>query len=290
MQTRLYLQEYLSELLKEQNSEKLSALTEKLKDLLVSSIVNHTVSELSPSFSIDERKLEAYENFLGLADNKEYQRVYYYALMKMTAEIFQEAGTRLAAQEQYHAIYRYKYMIPVLEQLSQNRMMGHKQLAEHLNISSQSLSNFFRRTKELDFWQKKRCSSSSFYVITAQGKDAYRYYQLNVSVKTNPGNAEQLLISAYSLLNQELQKQAPHSENILHLLNQKHGKGQSLFHSLELKVQINNVINNFKYLEYHEKIRVEERYTDNLIGNDEFDVATDIIRNGEIALEEGFYD
>ena len=50
------------------------------------------------------------------------------------------------------------------------------------------------------------------------------------------------------------------------------------------------MINNFKYLEYHEKIRVEERYTDNLIGNDEFDVATDIIRNGEIALEEGFYD
>ena len=51
-------------------------------------------------------------------------------------------------------LFRSKYLIPVLELLSQNRMMTQHRIAEQLNISSQNLSNFFRRTKDFGFWKK----------------------------------------------------------------------------------------------------------------------------------------
>ena len=147
-------------------------------------------------------------------------------------------------------LFRSKYLIPVLELLSQNRMMTQHRIAEQLNISSQNLSNFFRRTKDFGFWKKNTVAKNSFYIITAQGKKAYRFYQQN-NVTTQ--NIEQILTTAYSLLKTEMEKNAPDAEHIIHALNTKYGKGRALFHSPELKRQIHHILNT-KWIDYDTEI------------------------------------
>lgn len=214
--------------------------TEQLKDILVQGILNQTISELFPSFQLEEQKLEAMEHLLEIFDKEEHQKIYYYTAIKTIAMIVQEAGTELKKQERYGTFFRYKYLVPVLDLLSQNRMMNQHRIAEHLNISSQSLSNFFRRTNDFGLWKKKMVDKNSFYIITAQGKEAYRYYK---QAELTTTNIEQILTTAFSLLKHELKSSAPNPEHIIHTLNTKYGKKRSVFRSMELKSQIRQILN-----------------------------------------------
>lgn len=240
MNEHLILEKCMDELTSLQyNVELLGEQTEQLKDILVQSIRNQTISDLFPSFSINEQKMEALDHLLGIFQKEEHQKIYYYAIIKTIVIIFQEAGTELKKQEQYGTFFRYKHLVPVLELLSQNRMMSQHRIAEQLNISSQSLSNFFRRTKDFGLWKKKTVDKNSFYLITAQGKEVYRYYQLSESTT---GNIEQILTTAFSLLKSELESSAPNPEHIIHALNAKYGKRCSLFRAVELKRQICQIL------------------------------------------------
>ncbi|MCI8669520.1 MAG: hypothetical protein HFI34_08390 [Lachnospiraceae bacterium] len=246
MKNRMFIKDYFNELMRNTvEDERLNEMVERAKDILVSAIENHTVCECVVELEVDERRVEALENYLHLLENREYQRVYYYTVVKTISEIMTELAKREKEYQEYSSVKSYKYLYPVLQLLARNNLMEQKVIAESLNISSQSLSNFFRRTNHLNYWSRKKVGKQSLYIITAQGRKAYRFYKKQDLYTEESGQLERILITAFSETAKVIKKgNFNGSDYVLHTLNTRYSKGTDLFNSQMLKHSLDSVFLN----------------------------------------------
>ncbi len=284
MKDGMFIKDYFSELMSNTvEEEKLCEMVEKAKDILISAIENHTVCDSAFSLTVDERRVEALENYLHLFENKDYQKVYYYAVIKTISEVMKELADNEKQYQEYRNIHSYKYLYSVLELLSQNNIMEQKRIAEALNISSQSLSNFFRRTNQFHYWSKKKTGKHSLYIITAQGKKAYRFCKMQSFDTENVKQLEEILVTAFGETAKAIKKRNFNgSSYVLHALNTKYSKGMDLFHSPMLKQSLDSVFYNARendraYLQanWAEFSKIEEDIDDVtsvLLTNDYYDI------------------
>ena len=280
MNNGMFIKDYFAELMRNtMEDDTLNEMVERAKDILVSAIENQNICECLGELSVDEHRVEALENYLHLFESRDHQRVYYYTVVKTISEIMKELAKNEKEYQEYSSIKGYKYLYPVLELLSQNNIMEQNRIAAALNISSQSLSNFFRRTNHFNYWSRKKVGKQSLYIITAQGKKAYRFCKKHYLCIENSHQLEGILATAFTETAKVIKKgNIDGSDYVLHSLNSRYSRGTDLFNSQVLKQSLDSVFYNAR--EYGRN-NLQARWEELVQQEQYMDDVTSVLRTSE---------
>jgi len=242
------------------STDRMAESADNLMDLFTDSVMNNTVQLLKNELIIEEGKMEALINLLGINDDIEKQKIYYFAVLKTIIDLNSELAEKLSNNlNDFHA---YKYVYPILGMLQNNMTMTHGNIAYRLGLSSQALTGFITRTKKFNLWKIEERGKSNYYSLTINGKEAYKRYVKNDLIKSDEASIEKIMICLIDSISTEITKRTPDINQIINNLNETCGHGTSICSSSMFKYKLNNLFvnnnicfyNKFNYYRDHNKL------------------------------------
>lgn len=212
----------------------------RIMNYFIDAIKNNLVAESWESFRNIAAKMEAMSNILGIAEDQEKQKVYYYSALRTTIELNEMLYEQFKLTE-CNEYAGYKHIYEILRCLSQNNMMTQGRLADALGISKYALGNALRRAGEFELWTKKKAGNYTFYVITAKGKEVYKNYKIR-TISESQTDLNKMMLSLIDCLSNEIDKDSPSADHVIAKMNEDSGEGISLWDSEEVKGKLKRLL------------------------------------------------
>lgn len=291
MNNEIFNKRYIQDI-KSGSVSNMSDTADNLIRILTDAIINNTIEKTWKVLKSETKKFEALTNYLEIYNSTEKQKVYYFAVMKTVIEINGLLNEKTTEQNYYKKYTNYKYIYPILQQLSITNTLSHGRLAECIGISKNSLSNFFRRTNEFGLWKAEQHGKKHYYTITAKGKRVYKEYALQ-EIAENNSKYVKVMTDFLDLISSELENRVPKSENVIKSMNEIYGEGMSIFSSDVLKLKLRTLFIKreigIRKRKEREVFRTSEEWNSELVFYNEVYEEDEMIKAyGEDTLELGF--
>lgn len=236
MKGEVLIKQYIGNILSEKVAQ-VSHNANELMSLLAESIVNNSVNEISVYFKEERTKFEALMNYLKINADIEKQKVYYFSAIKTMIELIDLVDKQSSEKQEYKEYMKYKYIYPTLEILSKNNTLSQGKISQELGISKNTLSNFFRKTKEFKLWSVEVVGQKHYYTISAKGKKAYKNYRMNC-ISKNQENQKEFLLFFTDALIKELNSTQPNVDKVIKEISSKYSEGISILSSANMKIKL----------------------------------------------------
>jgi len=217
-------------------------------------------------------KIEAWGNLLDIDTEDSGCRIFAYAIFwmahKMSKELDQRHVSESSANEKYEeisaGIRNTKYLNVLLELLNEHGDLPQNAIAAHLSISSNALSNFLRRNEKYELWDHKKYGKYNYYYLTDQGKKFLSSCQER-KIEKDSNNVKQLLLYFLECFADEMEKDFPDVESIVHKVNKKLGGGKAVFGDEADKLAIRKAMRKIKRIARWREIESSRRLFDERI-------------------------
>lgn len=225
-------------------------------DIFVDAISNHVSSSLWDSFKNEGMRMEALANYLGIFEDQEKMRVYYFAAIKTIIDLDCRISAKWNEQSLVEEYKKYKYLYPILKLLNDYPMLTQGKIAQELGISKNALANTIKRTEHFQLWTVSRRGRNQFYMITEKGKRAFTEYH-KMEIKTSDGQFSNVLLTFLKALDIELCADKPDTEKIIWAIDRKYGQGSNIMDSCHGKQQLQEFL--YKHNHIQRRRQQEQR-------------------------------
>lgn len=195
----------------------------------------------------NKQQLEAWGNILNIDENPDNYKIFAYAVYwmveRLTEELYQ-AHEKIKRVDEIDThikqLRKSAYFYPILQILTEKGEVSQGEIARHLDISSQSLSNFLRRNEKYKLWKHEKYGKYNYYYLTSTGKQYYKACY-DKKIMTKPSNLHSVVISLLEAILQELNENDPNVDMVFHHANEKLGTAQAILGNELEKVMIRKI-------------------------------------------------
>lgn len=187
MNKGLLKSEVLVKMVFEENIETKEEYSELLLNYLSDSILTNMTEEFDENISSLKYKLEAMSEALDIYNDKKVMNSYFFGIIKTVIELSGKINREKCLMKDVYKIERTEHGKNVLHLLYEVKTINHGTLAQKMNISSHSLTNFMKRMEGTNLWRKSKYGKYTNYDITPIGEKCYQYMIIsnNNQIKTD---------------------------------------------------------------------------------------------------------
>lgn len=167
----------LDNVMSDNNISSLQKNIDQIIEIITDEVFRQQYKSLYYLFQNDTKKIEAWGNKLKINTLEDF-KIFAYAVFWMANTMSSSLYKHFLEEEQKNKEYenaktlrKSKYLYPVLDLLEKNGELPQKAIAENLSISTNALSNFFRRNKKYGLWDCVTYKKRNYYHLTIQGKN-----------------------------------------------------------------------------------------------------------------------
>lgn len=226
---------------------------EQVVRILKDGIMNKQYENLHFLFENGAERIEAWGNLLGIDSDTDCCKVFTYAVFWMAQRISEGIYESSLLEEQIQSkseevkqLRKSKYFYPMLTLLEKNGELPQGIIAQHLSVSTHSLSNFLRRNERYGLWEHIKYGKYNYYHLTDQGKSYLTLYHKQELLKDNT-DLSSVFVSFMNCLADEIGESVPSVENIIHRINKKFGSERAVFGSESDKIAVRRVVRKINF-------------------------------------------
>lgn len=220
---------------------------EQLLKIFADGSFHQEYEALHDLFQTGAKRIEAWMSQLDLENDERAYKAFacsaFWSVKVISDKLYQKSLAEEKKEQIYEeakALRKSKYFYPILELLEENGELSQKAIAQRLGISTNTLSNFLRRTKEYGLWDYVCYGKYHYYHLTNIGK---AYLQVAQQKKLRESDKIAEILRYYtSCLADEMEKAVPSIDHIVHNVNEEFGKGQVVFGNEADKLAIRRAI------------------------------------------------
>lgn len=249
----------------ETETYKLNESVNNFIQTFIDAIKDESVQSFYADIKRISNKYEAISNLLGIEDNIEKEKVYYFAMMQ-TISIIAEKLSGIV-ENYIEDFSNYKYIYDILGVLMHNGATPQGNLSERLNIDHHILANTMRRTKKYNLWISQKHGREVYYHISNKGEKSYIHY-LNKNISNKPKSLEKFLNISLEAISNQMNNNEPDINKIIRDINTS--MEYTVIKSKYTKVKLQEIfLVRDKYLknEYIKAYKTESRYKDTFISS-----------------------
>lgn len=243
------------------DAQMIRKMTQRFVQIVRDGVFGQQYEQMHDLLCSSQRQLEAWGNLLDFDRNTEYYKVFSYTVFwtidKVAEELYQTYQKKALIENMENQVKQLRksaYLYPVLQFLAERGEAAQGDIAKHLAISSNSLSNFLRRNEKYNLWQHEKYGKYNYYFLTGTGKKYYKNYY-HKEMMTKPLSIQNAMLSLLDSISKELNESSPDVENVFHRVNERLGSSQALTGNELEKAMLRRV---FRKIE--RKRRMEELY------------------------------
>lgn len=150
---------------------------DQIIEIITDEVFRQQYKSLYYLFQDGTKKIEAWGNKLKINTLEDF-KIFAYAVFWMANTMSSSLYKHFLEEEQKNKEYedakslrKSKYLYSVLDLLERNGELPQKAIAKNLSISTNALSNFFRRNKKYGLWDCVTYGKHNYYRLTIQGKN-----------------------------------------------------------------------------------------------------------------------
>lgn len=278
MNKDLLKSEVLIKMVFEENIDTKEEYSELLLNYLSDSILTNMTEEFNDNVSSLKYKLEAMSEALDIYNDKKAMNSYFFGIIKTVIELSGKINREKCLMRDVNKIERTEYGKNILHLLYEVKTINHGTLAQKMNISTHSLTNFMKRMEDTNLWSKSKYGKYTNYDITPIGEKCYQYMIIsnNNQIKTNDHKQYMSYINKIiRLIIEEVASDNPDVNKIAHEMvkdNMKLTEIDEKFIRLNISQSIRRKNNKFRNIINDSEYDVDFVYTESDASNIKHDI------------------